>query len=252
VRAGAAMTAAPDRRTPVLVTRPEPEASRTAARLEALGFAPVPAPLMTVEPLPGALDLAGVTGLVATSPRAFTGRRLPADLPVHAVGPATAAAARAAGAESVCEGPGDARDLARDLGARLGPGAGPLLYLAGARRARDLIGLLGAEGIAARRQIVYRTRPVARLPEPARAALAAPAPTVALLYSARTAATLRALAAAEGVEIAAARLYALCIGEGAARALAAARPTGLITAARPREDALFAALTALVDEETGP
>ena len=42
----------------VWVTRAEPGAARTADRLTALGFTPIVAPLLTLAPLPGALDAA--------------------------------------------------------------------------------------------------------------------------------------------------------------------------------------------------
>ncbi|MDM8352398.1 uroporphyrinogen-III synthase, partial [Brevundimonas diminuta] len=89
----------------VWVTRAEPGAARTADRLTALGFTPITAPLLTLEPLPGALDAvpapAAVAALALTSPNGVEAfaplisrfRRHP----VFAVGDATAEAARAAG-----------------------------------------------------------------------------------------------------------------------------------------------------------
>ena len=56
----------------VWVTRAEPGAARTADRLTALGFTPIVVPLLTLAPLPGALDAApdpaAVTVLALTSP----------------------------------------------------------------------------------------------------------------------------------------------------------------------------------------
>ncbi len=83
----------------MLVTRPQPGADATAARLVALGFEPAIAPLLAVEHL--ACDLPppdGLGAVLATSgnavdaiPGAWRG------LPLFAVGDATAARARAAG-----------------------------------------------------------------------------------------------------------------------------------------------------------
>ncbi|HEY4192435.1 MAG TPA: uroporphyrinogen-III synthase, partial [Mesorhizobium sp.] len=108
----------------VLVTRPEPGASRTANRLAALGLEPVGLPLTQMLALPVAL--AGLPGgadrVAATSanalrlaPKALTAAL--AHLPCHAVGAKTADAARAAGFLCVHEGPGDAGALADEIAA---------------------------------------------------------------------------------------------------------------------------------------
>ena len=71
----------------ILVTRPEQDAEATAARLRALGFTPIVAPLMAVDIAAGpALDLGGTRGLLMTSAngvRAFAERQAGAlpDLP---------------------------------------------------------------------------------------------------------------------------------------------------------------------------
>lgn len=141
----------------VLVTRPQPGADRTAARLEAMGHDTVKLPLFesrvtaTPRDLPDATE---IDGILATSARAFSmfgaaGAPLACRrLPVHAVGPATAEAARNAGFSTVYEGAGNARDLAARIagdGAETGVGAGAEighlmrpLYLAGQPR-RPLI-----------------------------------------------------------------------------------------------------------------
>ncbi|WP_204351469.1 hypothetical protein, partial [Providencia stuartii] len=57
----------------VLVTRPEPEASRTAEELAWRGHDPVVAPLLLVEPLvepaSAAIAAGGIVALAVTSPR---------------------------------------------------------------------------------------------------------------------------------------------------------------------------------------
>ncbi|MDQ2632708.1 MAG: uroporphyrinogen-III synthase, partial [Pseudomonadota bacterium] len=99
----------------VLVTRPEPGASQTARRLDALGFRPLKLPLHEIRPLPavsGAVPDA-ITAVAATSANAI--RHAPAalldrlsKLPCFAVGEATAAIARDAGFSNVVDGEGDA------------------------------------------------------------------------------------------------------------------------------------------------
>src|SRR5512146_1138627 len=98
----------------VLVTRPREEAVALAARLEALGYTPVIAPMIAVRFLPDAvMDASGIQAVAFTSAngaRALAAARVGAevarDLPAFAVGKATAAAARAAGFREIVEGPG--------------------------------------------------------------------------------------------------------------------------------------------------
>jgi len=101
----------------VWITRAEPGAARTATRLRDMGFEPIIAPLLAVERLtPPVPDLAPFTALAFTSINgvtafaALTPRR---DLPVFAVGDATAQAARDAGFADVRSASGDLHALAR-------------------------------------------------------------------------------------------------------------------------------------------
>lgn len=101
----------------VWITRAEPGAARTAARLRDIGFEPIVAPLLTIQhltpPVPdlvpfAALAFTGINGVVAFA--ALTPRR---DLQVLAVGDATAQAAHDAGFADVRSASGDLHALAR-------------------------------------------------------------------------------------------------------------------------------------------
>jgi uroporphyrinogen-III synthase len=98
----------------VLITRPEPGASETAARVDALGFRPFSAPVLEIRILDFALPPAGtLQAIVAASGNAVAA--LPGShhhLPLLAVGNATAARARAAGFDRVASADGDAVALA--------------------------------------------------------------------------------------------------------------------------------------------
>lgn len=101
--------------TRVWITRAQPGAGRTAARLAALGFEPVVAPLLEIRRLDVQPDLAGVEALVFTSINgvaAFSALMPPPDLPVFTVGEATADAARQAGFTRVSSADGDVVALA--------------------------------------------------------------------------------------------------------------------------------------------
>ena len=127
--------------TPLILLRPEPGASRTAARARALGLDVRLAPLFAVVPVEWtAPDTAEFDALVLTSANAIRHggeqlRRLLA-LPVHAVGNATAALARSAGFEVRSTGDKGSREMALPEGQRL-------LHLAG----RDHVVIAGATTI---------------------------------------------------------------------------------------------------------
>jgi len=123
----------------VWVTRAEPGAARTAARLNARGFEPVVAPLLAIRPLSPMIDLNGVEALAFTSVNgveAFAALDGDRSLPVFTVGDATAQATREAGFTDVHTASGDVHALARLIaearpGSILAPGAaGPAADLA--------------------------------------------------------------------------------------------------------------------------
>lgn len=134
---------------PLVILRPEPAASRTADKARAMGLEVRVVPLFTLAPMPWAApDPVGFDGLVVTSANAIRlgGAELKklAGLPVHAVGTATAAAAREAGFTVATLGEGGARHMPLP--------AGRLLHLAG--RDHHPAG-------AACTAIVYEARPIA-------------------------------------------------------------------------------------------
>lgn len=126
----------------VWVTRAEPGAARTAARLAALGFEPLTAPVLEIRPLAPVMDLSGVAALAFTSingVEAFAALEGGRALPVFTVGDATAEAARQAGFAAVQSAAGDVHALAR-LIAEAAPG--PVLAPGAAEPAGDLAALL--------------------------------------------------------------------------------------------------------------
>jgi uroporphyrinogen-III synthase len=106
---------------PLVILRPEPGATVTAKRADALGLVPRVHPLFAVAPVPwDAPDPALFDALLLTSANAIRAGGgavlLYRDLPVFAVGAATAQAARDAGFSQVTEGSGNAADALRALG----------------------------------------------------------------------------------------------------------------------------------------
>lgn len=182
----------------VLVTRPEPGATRTARRLEALGFEPVLLPLSETRALPVARDSvpADATAIAVTSANAL--RHAPSGLierlrrlPCHAVGARTAESARKAGFFSVNEGPGDAAALADMISIELGETT--LAYLCGRVRMPDFERRLGGNGTRVVPIETYDT--IALSPDPSfvRQQLGGQPIDAVLIYSARSAAAFGAL-----------------------------------------------------------
>ncbi len=228
----------------VLVTRPEPGASRTARRLAADGFEPLVLPLTVFSRREtGRIDLAGVSAIALTSANAV--RAMPADLPVLAgdipvlaVGRQTAAAAREAGFARVATGPGDGAGLAA-LAAQVAEG-GAVLHLCGSPRDGDFETALSARGVTVRPVETYAM--VATDIRDAELAALGAADAV-LVYSAEGGRHLAELAARPAARQLLAGARVLCLSDKCASAVSGRLLDRVAVAARPDEDALFDLLT---------
>ncbi len=232
--------------TTALITRPDEDAEPLAAALGRRGIEVVREPLLAVRPLPGAsVDLAGVQALVFTSAngvRAFASLSSRRELPVFAVGDATARGAREAGFAKVESASGTVEDLARLVETRLGPKQGPLLHAAGSAVAGDLAGRLGKAGFELRRAVVYETETATQLSEETREKLAAGEIGLVLLFSPRTAETFVRLARAAGPAVTAGigKAIALALSPAVARAAETLEWRDLRIAERPELPAMLA------------
>jgi uroporphyrinogen-III synthase len=226
----------------VLITRPEPGAAETAARVAALGFRPVVAPLFTIEPR--ALSAIPAQAVLVTSANALPA--LPASLcgaPLLAVGDATAAKARALGFATVQSAGRDAVALAA-LAARLcAPQRGPLLLACGARQGVALARDLRARGFAVRRRIAYAARPVPELPATAAVALREGAVRAVLFFSADAARVFIARLRAMLPDAAVARVEALAISRTVVAALRPLPWRCIRVASHPTQDEVLKLLS---------
>jgi uroporphyrinogen-III synthase len=220
----------------VLITRPEAQSRALAAELAAEGWRPLVWPLLTIAPL-GRPDFAGAQAALFTSANAA---RLAEGAPIPAlcVGAATARAARGFAETVVAEG--DAAALAALARARLDPAAGPLVFARGADVSADLAGALRAAGFAVREQVVYEARPADAAPPEVAGALAGGGLAAALFYSARTAEAFARLAGPWRAALGGAA--AVAISAAAAAPLGGAGFARVLTAARPDDAAMRAAL----------
>jgi uroporphyrinogen-III synthase len=221
-----------------LITRPEPGASETAARVAALGYRPVVAPLLEISTLQATLPpSAHVQAILATSGNAIPA--LPVShrhLPLFAVGEATAERARAAGFVHVSSADGDSSALAALVAQSCDRCAGPLLFACGRDQGQALAGDLRARGFAVVRRVVYAA------PETARAAFASGSLTAALFFSAETARHCVRLLRAARLHEAVRSVDALAIGRPAAVALQELTWRRTSVAAQPNQDAMLALL----------
>ena len=212
----------------ILVVRPQPGADATAARLAALGHDAVVQPLLETRACAWALPAVRLDAVILSSAAAVRHAGPAADalksLPSHAVGEATAAAARAAGWTNVTAGPGTMQPLLDALAA--GP-ALRFLHLAGA----DVTPVTMPAGLVMQRVTVYET-PLLPLP-------ALPDVAAVLLHSPRMAGQF----AAEWDRLGGAR-GGVAVHAISAAALAAAGPGwgSAAAAAQPTEAALLAML----------
>lgn len=228
------MTASPRRL--IWITRAEPAATATAARLRSLGHMPLVLPLLEVRPVTDAPpDLTKVGALAFTSAngvRVFARLTSARNLPVFAVGAACAQAARAAGFRQVLSADGDVAALAAGIVSRAGEFRGAVLHPAATEPAGDLAGPLARSGVTLRTLPIYEAVPVSPPPAVLHQALAA---EVALIYSPKAARQLAVLLRGRQAP----GLRALCLSKAVAKPLARARIGSRAYAPVPLESALL-------------
>ena len=230
----------------VLVTRPEPDGERTAAKLRARGCDVMLAPLLRIETidadLDGAWQAVAVTSVnalraIADNPALKTLLASPA----YAVGGRTADAALAQGFENVIAADGDVGDLARVMKTHLRAGA-RVLYLAGDDRSGDLAGDLAAAGIEVATRVVYRAVALSEFPLDVREALTAGWVDGVLHFSRRSAETYVNCAVAAGIVERALAPTHYCLSRQVAGPLATAGAHTTQVAGAPTEAALIGLL----------
>ena len=230
----------------LLVTRPREDAEALAGPLAALAIETLVEPLLRIRYRDGPPpDLAGVQAVLATSAsgvRALARRSDDRGVAVYAVGDATAAAARAAGHGFVESASGTVEDLARLVAARLDAGAGAVAHVAGETVAGDLGRLVVGAGFEYRRHVLYEAVPAERLTERAARAISAGEVDGVLFFSPRTAATFVSLARAEGLTEACLGMVAYCLSPAVAERAHRLAWRRVVTADRPDQEALIAAL----------
>jgi uroporphyrinogen-III synthase len=229
----------------LLVTRPESDASEQAEKLRALGHEPVLSPLLRIEFLSGSIEFGGAQALIVTSRNAL--RALAAhralsqatELPLIAVGEATANLGSALGFTRIERGPGSAEELSRVIAETHDPKAGKLVHLSGETIAFDLAADLAADGFEVKRQVLYRSVQATDFPPKVLSLLNTERLDGVILMSPRTSATFSRLIRRHGLTAQTERLICYCLSEKVAEALQPVRPR-LAVAARPNEEEVLA------------
>jgi uroporphyrinogen-III synthase len=235
----------------LLVTRPEPDALKLGAVLEEVGHEATIEPLLSLsfedaEPI----EFDGAQALIATSRNAL--RALKASpvlaearqLPMFAVGNATAADARALGFATVVTGAGTAAELVAHIVSALDPAAGLLVHLAGDTVTANLARELEAHGFRLVQPVVYRMLPATTFSEDTVEQLAMGEIEGVILMSPRTAAVYVALIRKHHLAAVVRGLPHFCLSAAVARRL---QPLGAVPTHVPEAPRLEEVL-ALIEE----
>lgn len=227
----------------LLITRPKPEAERTAEALRAYGHDVLMAPMLCFDPVHCILPDQAFAAVVMTSANAARAlhaqswRERLTSLPAFTVGRHTADAAHATGFLEVYSADGDRNDLAKMLSDQFGASHAGLAYLCAENRAGD-VGLPGASFTVVP-VVVYRMLKATEFPDAIQAALSQRKIEGVMHFSKRSAEAYINSALRCGVMEGALAPAHYCLSAQVAAPLAAYDAGGIKIAARPDEAALI-------------
>jgi len=229
----------------MLVTRPDPDAGETAARLAALDIEAALCPLLSHQTLPTSLpDAAGFAAIALTSVnalRALDERGALAGythLPAYTVGDRTAAVAREMGFSTVKSAGGAFGDLV-ELLAHAGI-KGPVFYPAARDQSGDLAKSLAPFGLMVITTQIYAMEAATELPAQILGELEDGSIDAVLFYSRRTAQTFAKLCDGKLSRLSQLELGMLCISEAVAEPLVDAHFVRVGLADYPSEEGMMA------------
>jgi uroporphyrinogen-III synthase len=223
----------------VLITRSEVDAAPLVDLLSARNIVSVVDPMIKVELRLGSpLGLTGVQALLMTSAngvRAYCARNSERDLPLFAVGDATAREAMANGFSNIFTARGDVSHLAKLVQIKLSKSGGILLHVAGTKTAGDLAGNLLGAGFEYRRDILYNVVAAQFLHSNTIMALTKKEVQGVLLYSPRTAQIFCRCAVADLGENMLSGVTAYCLSEAVADKAKALKWRAVVVASSPTQ-----------------
>ncbi len=231
----------------ILNTRPETDSGDLGTLLKQRGYDICHAPMLTIDfpTLPAdqsTINLTGVQALIFTSAngvRAFTRHNAQRDLPVLAVGNATASTARKAGFTKVYSANGDIHDLARLITSQISPDDGTLYHPAARKVAGDLGTMLASKGYVIQRQTLYEAHAATSLPQPVIDGLWHGTINAVLFFSPRTAETFVKLLEHHNAKGALTNVTALCLSPAVKDRLASLTWRKIVVSAQPTQESLL-------------
>jgi uroporphyrinogen-III synthase len=234
----------------VLVTRPGEDGTALAEILGARGIESIIEPLLTIKQIEGpALELGNVQALLLTSAngvRALARRTERRDIPVYAVGDATATTARSSGFAQVHSAAGNVETLVELVTEMLKPKAGPLLHVAGSAVAGDLIAQVEAAGFECTREVLYEAVVERSLMSSTIAAIKDAHIDIVTLYSPRSAEIFVELVRKARLVRSCQNIMALCLSQAVADKISELHWQEVQIAKEPNQDALLDLLTELI------
>ncbi len=240
----------------MLVTRPQPEAAETAARLGAIDIETTILPLLVYRTLttilPDATGFAAVALTSANALRALADREaLEAfrSLKAYAVGDRTAEVAREHGFAEVESAGGSLSDL---VGLLAHAGIGPIFYPAAHDQSGDLAKSLAPYGVMVVTARIYAMDELPDVPPQVVGELEDGSIGAALFYSRRTAAAFASRVAPRLSRATRMRLGALCLSETVAGPLIDARFARISLADYPSEEAMMSLALSFARDQNTP
>jgi len=230
----------------ILITRPEPDASRLKEILAKLGHDIVLAPMMTITNLPGTqVSLDGVQALLVTSANGARALGLATafrDVMVYAVGAATAETVRDEGFDKIVSADGDVPSLANKVIAECDPKKGKLVHIAGTEVAGDLSGLLKVAGFDCERAVLYEAKPAKTIAPEAVKLMKAGTIDAAVFYSPRTADIFCNTVKAAKLDVHMKSITAIALSDAVAKKISVLPWLKIQTAAEPNQESLLGQL----------
>lgn len=226
----------------VLITRPEPGATQTAARVVALGLEPIVAPVLSIG-IKHVQFPKGIAAILLTSRNAIPACSAASpDCPIFAVGVATADAARKVGFSRVFSADANAIALAALVEKTLSPFHGALFLPVGQGQGIDLAASLRQSGFQVLRRVAYTASGVSVLPTAADDHLRRGEVLFAMFFSGETSRHFVRLLRAKKLSNAVRDIEAVSISAQAAMALRSLPWRRISVADKPNQDAMLALL----------
>ncbi len=229
----------------ILVTRPQIDAVPLAEMLGGRGHDVMIMALLDIRFINFTVDPAGFCAVAATSANGIRALQRCANfnriraLPLYAVGPASADAARAAGFSHIEVAGGDVDALGTYIAAHLVAGGKKLLHVSGKAAAGDLQALLAARGYDVERIIGYEAVRANFFSDESLAAFRNSEIDAVMLYSPRTAMIFTELVQGAKLENMMKNVIFFCLSKAVAKKLAGSGAGDIRVAGEPNQNALL-------------